>query len=365
MHAGVAEAVERRVRIVGVVQHTRDDHRRGAVLQEVHLAGQARVDGQDVGQQVVDGPGHAVALGLAGDDQHVVGQQLLDEQRVALCPGQRLAVEGGQHLRPQDRVVLGPGVGALDLVVGLHPARDGVEEAGLLETADEGVPLAPDETVERPDRELVAPPLLELLGVVLEVALGRHQLDVQGRGHERARPPDAVDDVLVADQDERVGVLAGVVHEERRVEHRERAVRVQGVVDAGDAVQVAVDELHQPHAVIDATGARTTADEQLAQHVAEGVLHVDVEQADPDGVLDGRLQAVLVAPVDGSSHETAVVEPAIRVHDQLLVVVRRKDELVGHDAVTSIGSGWYCMGFGLVDENYWILSNVISLAVTT
>ena len=89
VHAGRGEALERCVRLVRVVDGSRDDHRRRAVLQQVDALCElprfavAR-------EQVVDRPGDAVALRLARDDDGVVAEQLLDQLLVA--PAELLAV---------------------------------------------------------------------------------------------------------------------------------------------------------------------------------------------------------------------------------------------------------------------------------
>ena len=80
VHSGRGEALERRVRLVRVVDRARDDHRRRAVLEQVDALGElpclavAR-------EQVVDRPGDAVALRLARDDDRVEPEQLLDQLR--------------------------------------------------------------------------------------------------------------------------------------------------------------------------------------------------------------------------------------------------------------------------------------------
>src|SRR5262245_42101977 len=165
VHAGVGEALERGLGLGGEVDGETaapvgHGDRRHAVGDDVDLAGERGVGGDDLGEEVVDRALHAVAGGLAGDDDGVGGEQGLDELGVAL--GERRAVEARQHLGAQHRVVLGQRVAALDLAPRLRAAGEGVEQAGLVDDAGEGVAVGAEQAVRRPQVELVLAGLLEL-----------------------------------------------------------------------------------------------------------------------------------------------------------------------------------------------------------
>ena len=79
MHARLGKAAEGGICLVGVVQYPRHDDGRCAVFQEVDLSSQPGISVSDALQEIGDGPGDAVALGLPGDDYSVELQELLDE----------------------------------------------------------------------------------------------------------------------------------------------------------------------------------------------------------------------------------------------------------------------------------------------
>ena len=322
MHAGVTETVEGRIRIIGVI-HAWYDHRRGAILQEVHLAGERRIALHDVSEQIVDGPSHTVALGFTGDDQHVELEKLVDERCVARHRG---TVEQLSDLWAEDRVVLDPRVGPLHLKARLGSAGHTVEEAGLHETADQVVTLVTQHAVEGPDRERVTPPLVQLGGVVLEVALGRHEVGVERRCHERACLPRTVTYILVGHLGERRRVVAVIVDQEGRVEHGEHSVGIHGGEQLGEDAHVAVDELHHSLGILHRTIARPAGHEQLTVGVAERVLHVDVQQTNTHLIGDAGLQPVLLAPIERASHQSVVVDPPLVVDDVGGVVMRRQSK---------------------------------------
>ena len=60
--------------------------------------------------------------------------------------------------------------------------------------------------------------------------------------------------------------------------------------------EVAVDELAEPPVVVDRARSRPAADEELEAGDAERVLDVDGEQADPELILAGRPNPVLLGP---------------------------------------------------------------------
>ncbi len=137
VHPRSLEAIEGLVGQVGEVHDSRNNHRRGAVLQQVDLARERRITSVDVGEDVIDGPGDAVRLGLACDDHDVVVQKNLDKLAVAGTDCQ--ATGTGGDFRPHDRVVLRERIATLDLETGLASASDAVEEDRLLDRRDQRV----------------------------------------------------------------------------------------------------------------------------------------------------------------------------------------------------------------------------------
>src|SRR5580765_4563225 len=133
-------------------------------------------------------------------------------------------------------------------------------------------------------------------------------------------------------------MVAVVVHEPDGVEHLHRLVRVERRHDLRDRVEVAVDELAEAPVVVHGARPGATADEELEGRDAEGVLDVHRDEADPERVLDRRLELVLLRPF-------------LRVVSQLLVLDapnlghRRRVEVCGHrqhgsksSAVSRVGS---------------------------
>src|SRR5580765_3614664 len=118
-------------------------------------------------------------------------------------------------------------------------------------------------------------------------------------------------------------MVAVVVHEPDGVEHLHRLVRVERRHDLRDRVEVAVDELAEAPVVVHGARPGATADEELEGRDAEGVLDVHRDEADPERVLDRRLELVLLRPF-------------LRVVSQLLVLDapnlghRRRVEVCGH-----------------------------------
>ena len=175
MHPGLPAPIERRPRRLGEVREelsgaggVRHRHRRHAVLEHVHPARQRAIARLDPAHQILDRVLDAVARRLPRDHQPIGGHQRLREVRRRRA--ERRAVVGGRDLRRQHRVVLGQHAGALDLDRGRRVARVGVKQPRFLDHADHAVAAAADQTVRRPQIELVAPPPLELLAVVEHLA---------------------------------------------------------------------------------------------------------------------------------------------------------------------------------------------------
>ena len=70
--------------------------------------------------------------------------------------------------------------------------------------------------------------------------------------------------------------------------------------------EVAVDELAQTTVVVDSASARAPRDEELELRDAECVLDVDGEQAEPNGVLGRRAQAMPLGPRRGVTRAVLV-----------------------------------------------------------
>ena len=225
MHAGRGEPLERRVRLVRVVDDAGDDHRGGAVLEQVDTVGEPFHSLVVAFEEVVDRPGDAVALRLAGDDHRVELEQPLDQRDVPLR--QHLAVRPLGHLRAEHRVVLGERMLALHLEVGLAVAGDPVEEERLLDRGDESVADSAEQRVVRPDRQVVLPALGEPARVVRELARRVLRVDAEALGGGRVEAPAAGLDVFRRDERVRVGVIALLVDEPDGVEDLHRPVRVE------------------------------------------------------------------------------------------------------------------------------------------
>ena len=222
--ASRCEAGDGRARLLGEVDGAGDDDRRGAVLEEVDALG------GDVVEQVAEGPGDAVALRLAGDDDRVEVAQQSDERLVPPVA----------DLGPERRVVLRARVVALHLERGRRRPGDAVEEDRLLDRRDERVADPAEHRVVRPDRQLIPPLRLERAHVRQErLLLCRVR-----------RPPHAVLHVLRGDNRVRRGVPPLRVDEPGRVEDLHRLVRVECRDDLGDRAEVPVDELAEAPVVV-------------------------------------------------------------------------------------------------------------------
>ena len=91
-------------------------------------------------------------------------------------------------------------------------------------------------------------------------------------------------------------MLAAPVHQPDGVEDLHRPMGVQGRDHPRDRAEVAVEERAQAPIVVDRPGPGAAAHEQLEARDAEGVLHVDRDQADPQPILGGRPDAVRPCP---------------------------------------------------------------------
>src|SRR5215211_256429 len=147
-----------------------------------------------------------------------------------------------------------------------------------------------------PNREVVLPTVRQSSRVMREVALGVVDVDSEGVGDRGIDSEAAGLDVL--GRDERVGsrMVAVAIDEPDRVEHLRRVVSVEARKDLRDRVEIAVHELAEPAIVVDRSSAGAARDEELEVRDAERVLDVYDEQAEPERVVGGRPQAVLLCP---------------------------------------------------------------------
>ncbi len=108
---------------------------------------------------------------------------------------------------PEHRVVLGQRRVALHLEVGLRPPRDPVEEDRLLHSRDQRVADAAEQGVVRPDRQAVLAARVERAHVVEQVPLGVLGLEPERLGDGRVGPPAPGLDVGGVDQRVRLRML--------------------------------------------------------------------------------------------------------------------------------------------------------------
>ena len=311
MHAGVGELGVRRVGLGGEVDQARNDDGGHAVLEDVDLLGQGRVLGQDLAEEVVDGAGHAMAVRLATDDHDVAFHQRPDEADVLL--GQDLAVEAGEHLRPQDRIVLGQRVAALDLALGLRATHVRVEHAGLLDDADQRVPVGAEDAVRVPDRQRVLASFFQLLHVVEDLL--REPAVVAGAepgSHDRVRLPFARLHVVDGDhRNHRRGVVPLLVDPEGGEEDLIGEVSVHRHRRLGDAMAVAVDELREAPRVVDGTSTAPAPHVEGAFGEAEVLVPVDAQEMDLQLVGARCFHAVLALPLGRHVQQLLVVGPVV------------------------------------------------------
>ncbi len=307
MHARVPETIQGSQRIIGKVCReatgaVRHRDRAHAVLEDVNLASQLGVT-TELGQEVVDGALHAVAGRLSGEHDHVVGEQHVDEPSV--LGAESLPVKTGPDLLTKDAVALAERVPTLDLAVTLHSTHVTVEEPSLGEHAGHGVTGRAQQGVGRPQVQGVLATARELLDVVTHLL---HQPGVVGTaqppGH--LRPWLHVGDQHLAVQTDVVEHTTGALHDqrvraqrltsgsdpERGGEDLQREVRVEGRVDPGDQVQVPVEEVGQPHGVVDGACTRSTRHKERAVRVGEVLLAVDGNHGHLDRVGPGSLDSM-------------------------------------------------------------------------
>ena len=175
--------------------------------------------------------------------------------------------------------------------------RQVVEEQRLFHGGHQAVADAAENRVVGPDHQHVLARVSQLAAVVHQVPL--KGVDVAAGyavGHRRVYLPDALVNVLQRHGCHRLRVLAIRVDQKDRVENLHGRVRVERRVNLGDRCQVTVDEGAQPAVVLNRAASRTAADEQLEIRQAEGVLHVDRQQAYAPLVGKRGRNAVLSGP---------------------------------------------------------------------
>ena len=101
----------------------------GASFEQVHPVRELGVAKADFVQQIVDGPSHAVALGLPGDQHDIHALEGLHERIVV--PAKLFALRPARDLGADHGVVLGERPVALDFELGLREPRHRVEENGF------------------------------------------------------------------------------------------------------------------------------------------------------------------------------------------------------------------------------------------
>lgn len=72
MHSGGGKATVGGFRLIGEIDDTGDNDGGSAVIEEIDFLGELRVDRFDLGEQVGDRPGNAVAFRLARDYDGIV-----------------------------------------------------------------------------------------------------------------------------------------------------------------------------------------------------------------------------------------------------------------------------------------------------
>ncbi len=305
-----------------------DGDGRHAVGHHVDLLRELGVLGKDLAEEVVDRAGDAVAVGLASDHHVVRADQGLEERGVLLREG--LAVPAREDLRTKDRVVLGERIATLDLAPGLRAAQVVVEHAGLLDDAHEGVAVAAEDAVRRPDDEGVLVGALELLAVVLHLADEPGVVAAaEPAGHGRVRPHLALQHHLGRDLGEGGGVLVLLVQPEGGREDLVGEVRVEGGGDVGDDVGVLVDELGGARAVIDRARAAPATHVERAAGVTEVLLHVDHEEVHPRLVRARGLDVELVAVACGLVEEALAARRVVPLAGVCRAVERGEGKVLG------------------------------------
>src|SRR6185503_9699653 len=130
---------------------------------------------------------------------------------------------------------------------------------------------------------------------------------------------------------ERLRMASLLVDQQRRMEDLEWLVGVQRRKRLRDRTEVPVDELAEPARVVERAGTAAAGDEQLEAGRAERVLDVDGDEGDPEAILGGRRNAVLLPPAAGVREARGVVD-APHLADAVGIPVLRQRKLVGHGA---------------------------------
>jgi hypothetical protein len=144
---------------------------------------------------------------------------------------------------------------------------------------------------------------------VTKVRLPELRIDPEAPRDRRVEAPEAPLDVLGRDERVRIRVAPFGIHEIDPMEDLHRLVRVHRRDDLRDGVQVAVDELAEPHIVLDRPAPRPPRHEQLEVRDAERVLDVDDDEAEPALVLRGRSDAVPSRPLLSLRRSLLVWDP--------------------------------------------------------
>ena len=176
------------------------------------------------------------------------------------------------------------GCAALHLDPVPRAARIGVEEPRLLDHPGEGVAVAAQQAVGRPEVERVLAAPLQALAV--ELGLPAEPLRVAAAepgGHVRVRHdlarPHLVGAHLAVGGEGR----ARPIPPERGEEDLEGEVGVEGAGDLGDPVEVPVDEAGQPVVVLEGAPSAAPAHVEAALGEAEVALDVDRGAGGRDG----------------------------------------------------------------------------------
>lgn len=315
VHAGVGVAIERSLGLRREIDEETalrigDRHGRGAVLEDVHLLSQARVLGENLVQEVVDGRPHAMARSLTRDDDGIGVHELLDEADV--LRRENSAVEALADLRAEDRVVLRERIATLHFSLGLDLPDVRMEHPGFLDDADQRVTVGAEHAVLGPDVQLVAPTLREFLAVELRLLLKPDVVAVTEESCHRWVRRRLAGGIAHAEDREicrqHVVGLEGVtvlVDPERRGEDLEREVSVHGRSDVRQDIEVAVNEFRGPAAVINRSRSALAAHVERAFRETEVLLLVNEQKVDLEPVARRGLDVELSPVVLGACEQVA------------------------------------------------------------
>ena len=161
---------------------------------------------------------------------------------------------------------------------------------------------------------------------MLEMALSLLHADAQLVADHGVESPALLLNVFESDQGIGWWVFAITVHQEDAMEDLHRMMRIHGRYDLGDVCQVSIDKLAEPPVVIDGSGARSPPDIQLEVRDAEGILHVDHNQAHPRSAARVRANVMIPRPVDGRVGNV-LIGHSPHFADLVRIEVRRKRQL--------------------------------------